>query len=763
MAVGSPGGPRVLLRRLREIMAEPKDTQSRLDMVVRAIAANMVAEVCSLYVLRANNLLELFATEGLNPAAVHKTHLKIGEGLVGLIAETADYVSLPDAPSHPKFAYKPETGEEIYKSLMGVPMLRGGRVIGVLVVQNRTMRHYEEEEVETLQTVAMVLAEVVALLTLPDAKSTSPNGAQPEISLVLAEARTHRFHGRGLAEGIAAGKVVLHAPRVDITHIIATDLRAEQALLDAALSDLQSDLDIMLSSDKLARAGEHRDVLEAYQMFARDRGWTARLREAVDSGLTAAAAAERVQMENRARMQRVGDPYLRERLQDLDDLANRLLRHLTGQTHASATGHLPENTIVVARSLGPTELLDYDRSKLIGVVVEEGADTSHVAIVARALEVPLVGGATNILDWVEPGDDIIVDGDSGAVYVRPTEDVVTAYQERMAFRALARAQFDALRGTPAVTLDGVRIRLDLNAGLIVDLPHLDDTGADGIGLFRTELQFLISAAFPRFEVQRNLYSRVLDAAGERRVLFRTLDVGADKTLPYLRQRGEENPAMGWRGTRLSIERPSLLKYQVRAMLAAAAGRELNLMFPMISEVSEFKQARELVDQELRRQQRLGLPPLANLRIGTMLEVPALVLQLPQLLPLVDFISIGSNDLLQFFYAYDRNNPKFAGRYDPLSLPALMLLRQIVQACDAHKVPVGICGELASKPLEAIALIGLGFRALSMSPMSLGPVKRMVMNLRAADAAAVVDNAMRSQVTDMRSLLIEFARENDVPV
>lgn len=753
----------MLLRRLREIMAEPKDTQSRLDMVVRAIAANMVAEVCSLYLLRANNLLELFATEGLNPGAVHKTHLKVGEGLVGLIAETADYISLPDAPSHPQFAYRPETGEEIYKSLMGVPMLRGGRVIGVLVVQNRTMRHYEEEEVETLQTVAMVVAEVVASLTLPDTKAATQDTTQPDISMVLAEARTHRFHGRGLAEGIAFGNVVLHAPRVDITHIIATDLKAEQALLDDALLALQTDLDIMLSSDKLARAGEHRDVLEAYQMFAKDRGWTARLREAVESGLTAAAAAERVQMENRARMQRVADPYMRERLQDLDDLANRLLRHLTGQTHASAAGHLPENTIVVAQSLGPTELLDYDRSKLIGVVVEEGADTSHVAIVARALEVPLVGSATNILDWVEPGDSIIVDGDSGAVYVRPGEDVVAAYTERMSVRALAQAEFAALRDKPAITHDGVRIRLDINAGLIVDLPHLDDTGADGIGLFRTELQFLISAAFPRLEVQRNLYGRVLDAAGNRRVLFRTLDVGADKALPYLRQRIEENPAMGWRGTRLAIERPSLLKYQIRAMLAAAAGRELNLMFPMISEVSEFIQARDLVDQEVRRQQRLGLPPLASLRIGTMLEVPAMVWQLPQLLPLVDFISVGSNDLLQFFYAYDRNNPKFAGRYDPLSLPALQLLRQIAQACDAHNVPVGVCGELASRPLEAMVLIGLGFRALSMSPMSIGPVKRMVMNLNAAEVTALIDGIIGGAANNIRGLCAAFAVENKIPV
>lgn len=752
----------MLLRRLREIMAEPKDTQARLDMVVRAIAANMVAEVCSLYLLRANGLLELFATEGLNPEAIHQTHLKVGEGLVGLIAETADYVSLPDAQAHPHFAYRPETGEEIYKSLMGVPMLRGGRVIGVLVVQNRTMRHYEEEEIESLQTIAMLLAEVVASEALPETKPGIEGWTPSGISAVLAEARSHRFLGRGMAEGIAFGKVVLHAPRVDITHIIATDVRAERVLLDNSLQDLLKEVEGMLSSDKLARAGEHRDVLEAYQMFAKDRGWTNRLREAVESGLTAAAAAERVQMENRARMQRVSDPYLRERLQDLDDLSNRLLRHLTGQIQPPGSLQLPDDTIVVARNMGPTELLDYDRSKLAGVVVEEGSDTSHVAIVARALEIPMVGGAADILDWVEPGDSIILDGELGAVYVRPTEDVIAAYTERMEMRARKQAQFDALRGFPAVTRDGLAIRLDINAGLIVDLPHLDDTGADGIGLFRTELQFLISALFPRFEVQRDLYGRVLDVAGNRRVIFRTLDVGADKTLPYLRQRGEENPALGWRGTRLAMERPSLLKYQLRALLAAAAGRELNLMFPMISEIAEFRQARAMVDTELERLTRQGLAPPAKLNVGTMLEVPSLVWQLPHLLPLVDFISIGSNDLMQFFYAYDRENPKFAGRYDSLSAPSLQLMQYIVQQCDLHRVPVSVCGELASRPLEAMALIGLGYRSLSMSPMSIGPVKLMVMNLNAAGAAEIVTRGVALNQPDIREQLVEFAGRNNIP-
>jgi len=450
-------------------------------------------------------------------------------------------------------------------------------------------------------------------------------------------------------------------------------------------------------------------------------------------------------------------------LQDLDDLANRLLRHLTGQIHVPVAAQLPERAVIVAHSMGPAELLDYDRVKLAGIVLEEGSHTAHVAIVARALGIPMVGGVPDILDWVERNDPIIVDGDSGAVYVRPSDDVQAAYQERMQVRARKQAQFDALRDQPALTRDGVRVLLNINSGLIVDLPHLTDTGADGIGLFRTELQFLVSSVFPRMQVQRELYARVLDAAGERQVLFRTLDVGADKSLPYLRLHNEENPALGWRGTRLAMERPSLLRYQVRALLAAGAGRILSLMFPMLSDVPEFHQARALVDREMDRMARLGQVLPAKLRIGVTLEVPSLAWQLNRLLPLVDFVSVGSNDLMQFFFAYDRANPKLAGRYDALSLGFLSLLRQIVRDCAAHRVPLSLCGEIASRPLDAMALIGLGFRDLSMSPMAIGPVKSMIINLDAAAVATLLDEALRANTDDVRARLAQFAAENQIPI
>lgn len=748
------GGSRLLLRRLREVMAGPGTAQSRLDRVVRGIAANMVAEVCSIYLRRAGDWLELFATEGLNPAAVHKTKLRIGEGLVGTIAQTATPLSLTDAPTHPKFAYRPETGEEIYHSLLGVPIIRNGRVCGVLVVQNRTLRDYDEDEIEAMQTVAMVLAELVGQGDLVDSND-----------LREAAARRHEpyvFDGLGLAEGLAMGIAVLHEPRVAVSQLIAEDAVEEQTRLHQAMGSLRRRIDAMLDEQDVV-AGEHRDILEAYRMFAHDRGWIDRIEEGIKTGLTAEAAVERVQMETRARMASVTDAYLRERLADLEDLANRLLRHLIGKTETAAGDVLPDETVLIARTMGPAELFDYDRAKLKAVVMEEGSPTSHVAIVARALGIPLVGACERVVERVESGDLIIADGDTGQVIIRPTQEVAAAFAESVAIRAQRRAEYAALRDTPAISLDGVEVKLHMNAGLTVDLPHLDATGAAGIGLFRTELQFMVSATMPKLATQIELYSAVLEAAGERPVIFRTLDVGGDKVLPYLGEVREENPALGWRAIRLVLDRPALLRYQLRALLIAAAGRSLSVMFPMVADVAEFRQAKQILEVERRRLERLGRSVPRQIRVGTMLEVPALAYQLTALLPLVDFISIGSNDLMQFFFAADRGNPKVASRYDILAPAALKLLAGIVAAGDTAGVPVSVCGEMAGRPLEAMTMIGLGVRALSMQPASIGPLKAMLTNLDVGELRKYVYTLLEAPDHTLRGKLESFARDHGVAV
>jgi phosphotransferase system, enzyme I, PtsP len=721
---GSLGGPRVLLRRLREVMAEPVSAQERLDKIVVLIAANMVAEVCSVYVLRVDSTLELYATEGLNRVAVHHTVLGSDEGLVGLVSSQATAINLSNAQAHPAFSFRPETGEEIYHSFLGVPILRAGNTLGVLVVQNRAKRTYSEEEVEALQTTAMVLAEMIAsgelsALALP--------GAEP------AARRSLHLKGMALSEGIALGHVVLHEPRVVVTNYIADDVTKELKHLESAIETLRTDLDQLLEHGDVVDGGEHRDVLEAYRMFAYDTGWAHKLQEAVMTGLTAEAAVERVQSDTRARMLRQTDPYLRERLHDLDDLANRLMRQLTGRDHAPSRENLPENAILVARSMGPAALLDYDRKRLRGLVLEEGGPQSHVAIVARALGIAAVGEIDNATGIADPGDAIIVDGTAGDVHLRPLPDMEAAYAERVRLRARRQQQYQALRDQPCVTRDGEEVTLLINAGLSVDLPHIADTGAAGIGLFRTELQFMVAPNFPRASEQYTLYRAVLDAADNKPVTFRTLDIGGDKVLPYMRNIEEENPALGWRAIRLGLDRPALLRTQLRALLRAAGGRSLKIMFPMIATVAEFDQAKELVERELTHLRRHGHKLPDAVEVGSMVEVPSLLYQLDELLEHVDFLSVGSNDLVQFLYAVDRGNPRVSTRFDPLSAPVLRALKDIAEKSRQYGKPATVCGELASQPIGALALTALGYRSLSLTPSAVGPVKAMLLDLDAGKA------------------------------
>jgi phosphotransferase system, enzyme I, PtsP len=753
---GALGGPRVLLRRLREVMAEPVSAQERLNKIVVLIAANMVAEVCSLYVLRVDGTLELYASEGLNPESVHVTVLRQDEGLVGLVSSEAKSLNLSDAQHHPAFAFRPETGEEIYHSFLGVPILRAGNTLGVLVVQNRAHRTYSEEEEEALQTTAMVLAETIASGEL---SALAKPGLEP------AAHRPVQLEGLSISDGIGLGHVVLHEPRVIVTKLIADDPQKELQRLDAALNTLRADLDVMLERRDVADSGEHREVLEAYRMFAHDRGWMHKMHEAVTTGLTAEAAVERVQSDNRARMMRQHDPYLRERLHDLDDLANRLMRQLMGRDHAPSREELPDNAILVARSMGPAALLDYDRKKLRALVLEEGGPTSHVSIVARALGIAAVGQIANATGIVDPGDAIIVDGTTGHVHVRPPADVEKAYADRVRLRARRQAQYAALRDKPCVSKDGQKIALLLNAGLLVDLPHIAETGATGIGLFRTELQFMVAASLPRTAEQLSLYRQVLDAAQDRPVTFRTLDIGGDKVLPYMRFDEEENPALGYRAIRLGLDRPGLLRSQIRALLDAAAGRELRIMFPMVTTVAEFDQAKGFVERELTHLRRHGHTLPARVHVGVMVEVPALLFQLDELLARVDFLSVGSNDLAQFMFAADRSNTNLAGRFDPISPPFLRALKMIVDKARAADKPVTLCGELASKPIGALALTAIGYRSFSLSPTAVGPVKAMLLELNAAKATALLAPLIDSPAGSVaiRDKLKAFAAEQGLQI
>jgi len=745
------GGSRALLRSLRKVMAESGDGQQRLDKVVRLVASNMVAEVCSIYLKRDERTLELCATEGLNPDSVHTARLRVGQGLVGRIAERAAPFATEDAQNAPGFRYLPETGEEAYSSFIGVPIQRFGEVMGVLVVQNKTARHYTDEETEALEIVAMVIAEMAeagAFLTSDGIDASAGRRKGPLL-----------IEGSSASEGLAEGVAYLHEPRLVVYDPIAEDVETERARLAEAMQILRGDLDRLVEADVAGENGEHRDILEAYRMFAHDKGWMRRLQEAIDSGLAAEVAVEKVQTAARARMERITDPYLRERLHDLDDLANRLVQYLAGPAERTA---IPEDAVLIARNIGPGELMEH-AGRIRALVLEEGSLSSHAAVVARALALPMIVQAERVTRDCNPGDRVVADGDLARVHLRPEPGVLSAFREKIALNEQARELYRGLSGKPAETRDGIRIRLEMNAGVLADLPSLKVSGAAGVGLFRTELQFMIRGTLPGREAQAALYSRVLDSAEGRPVVFRTLDIGSDKILPFMRREREANPALGWRAIRVALDRPLLFRMQIQSLIKGAKGRPLSLMFPMVAEAEEYFRAREQVLAEIRRLAALGYPEPERLEVGVMLETPSLAFGPDRLFREADFISVGGNDLKQFFFAADRENERVRRRYEVLSPAFLGLLRHIVARCDRVGARLSFCGEAAGRPIEALGLTAIGFRTLSMRPAAIGPVKRLIRAVDLAGAAQVIARAEAEGAVSARPALEAWARRHDLPL
>jgi phosphotransferase system enzyme I (PtsP) len=755
MALTAAASAREILTRLHDVMAKRLPAQSKLNAVVEVIGTALDSEVCSIYLLR-EGVLELFATRGLAQEAVHVTKLAPGEGLVGTIASNVETLNLAEAATHPDFAYRPETGEDRFHSFAGVPIIRRERAVGVLAVQHVEPRRYADVEIEALQTVAMVLSELIANAGLIDATGGATTRPQ---STAAAHAQ-----GFKLVEGMAAGVAVFHQPRITIEHTVAEDVEVERHRVYAAFDKMRDQIERMASQAEFGVGGEHDEVLATYKMFAYDEGWSRRINEAIDSGLTAEAAIERVQQRTRQRMREIDDPLLRDRMHDLEDLSNRLLRIVSGQLGTAAQLGLRQDSILVARNLGPAELLEYDRRRLKGVILEEGSLTAHVTIVARAMGVPVLGRVRNVRRLIAEGDMLLLDVGEESVLIRPSPAMQEAFEAKLALSQKRRAAFAELRGEVPMTKDGHRVTVMVNAGLRDDLAALDLTGADGIGLFRTEFQFLVSATLPQREAQRRLYKDVLEAAGDRPVIFRTVDIGGDKALPYLNHDeygDEENPAMGWRALRLALDRDGLMKAQARALIEAGAGRILNIMFPMVSEPWEFDAARDLFEAQRAWLAARGRKMPVEIRYGAMLEVPALAEVLDLLLPRIDFLSIGTNDLTQFLFAADRAHPKLALRYDWLSPSILRFLKRVVDQAHAGGVPVAVCGEMGGRPLEAMALIGLGIERLSITPAAVGPIKAMVRSLDRARLIEAMGPALANPQGPLRDWLNAWAAEHSV--
>ena len=733
---------RKLLGRLRDTMAEDSEGQARLDKITHLIADAMTTEVCSIYLFRDEKTLELCATEGLKAEAVHKTRLKLGEGLVGRVAERGSIVNTPVAPAEKGFRFMPETGEEIYSSFLGIPIQRLGQGLGVLVVQSKAERKYTSDEVYGLEVVAMVLAEMTELgAFVGEGAALRPLHQEATI-----------FRGTVAQEGAVSGYVWLHEARVVVTNLIAEDTQREKQRLNDALKELRHGIDELLNGVEVSNK-EQREVLEAYRMFAHSRGWIRRMETDIEQGLSAEAAVEKEQSSTRARMTKVSDAYMRDRLHDLDDLSNRMLRLLTGQGQNTGV-EIPERPILVARNIGPAELLDYGR-KLKGLVLEEGSVGSHASIIARALAIPLVIHAENITAEALNGDEIMIDGEQGIVHLRPDESVAHAFKDKMAMAAEAQQRYVALRNEPSISKCKRRITLMMNAGLMADLPSLENSGAEGVGLFRTELQFLLRNKIPRRSELSGIYSRVLDAAGNLPVVFRTLDIGSDKVLPYMTRVTEPNPALGWRAIRVGLDKPGVLRMQLQAFLRGASGRPLTIMFPFVSLPNEYYAARKEMDKAIDREIRLGHPVPEQIKIGAMLETPALAFAPDNFLQNVDFLSIGGNDLKQFFYAADRENELVRKRYDTLDSSYLKFLQHIVRRCEQTNTKLSYCGEDAGRPFEALCLAAIGIGTLSMRPPSIGPVKNLLLKTDLQELGTVIENAFVEGSSSLRNKVNEF--------
>ena len=747
------------MRAIREAMAGTESVQERLDDFVAAISKAMEVKVASIYLLRPGQDLELSATKGLKKSAVHKTRMKPGEGLVGHVALTARPLNLADAQSHPLFSYRPETGEDRFKSFLGVPILRGGRTLGVLVAQSEKARSFNEEEVEDLLTVAMVLAEII----IDDERVGGKKAALKGIS--LAPVKPETIKGKAYADGLVEGHAYLHVPPVAPSNLLSDNIAAEEIRLEEGVAILRASVDALVAGETATLSRASKEIYETYRMFAYDRKWVGRLREAVHSGLTSEAAVERVRNEHRARLMKSRDPYLRARLHDLEDLANRLLRALSGESLGPGNKNISDDAIIFAREIGPAELLDYDRNKLRGIVLEEGSASSHTAIICRAIGIPLIGRAEGVLDKIEVGDHVLIDAEQSEVHIRPLESQVSGFHLRMNIRDEIYRAYEAMKFTPAVTLDGQPISLQLNAGLLVDLPQLDQAGADGIGLFRTEFQFMVSEFMPRLKEQTELYRKAIDAGGHRPVTFRTLDLGGDKILPYIDPVPEENPAIGWRAIRIALDRPGLMRYQLRALVAAGAGRHLRVMFPMVTIVDEFIEARALFDREIARAQKLGLELPKKVEVGVMLETPSLAWQINAVCDHADFVSVGANDLMQFFFAADRDNARVSDRYDPLHPAAISIMKFVADGCARNGKDVSVCGSIAGRPLEAITLAALGYKTLSMPVTGIGPVKSAILKLDAAKLRAKLAPhiSVDSRLSSLRGIVKEFCMEEGIPI
>nr|QIM10374.1 phosphoenolpyruvate--protein phosphotransferase [uncultured Alphaproteobacteria bacterium] len=742
-----------ILKKLRQITETSENVPQKLSDILKNIADAVQADAATCYVAVDNTYLELFASYGFAKDVSHQLRLRFNEGIIGEIAQTKRSLSLNNIWMYPKFVSGSELEEKDYRSFAGIPIIQWNRTIGVLAVYRTEEKQYSETDVELLETIAMFLAEIIVSPAMSEYKKS--------LSKSRGMSLKERLKGVSLNKGYGIGKAVVHRRRQSVTNIFAEDKDKELRRLQLAHQQMNEDLDNKFNSTKLG-IGEHVDILDAYRMFAKDKGWYQKIAANINGGLAAEAAVERAYEDMWKRLSSSSDSYLKERLHDLRDVADRLLSYLSGD-YKEIKEVEAKDIVLVAQTMGPAELMDYDYSRIRGLILEDGTPTMHVAIVAKALNIPVVSKIKGIFTEIQNGQTVAVDGNEGLVYVNPSALIERDFYKKIAEKEQLAKKLAELRNLPAQTLDGQKIGMYINVGLPLDFDYIESTNCDGVGLYRTEIPFMASEYMPDVDKQVSYYKDLMDLCGRKRVIFRSLDVGSDKLLPYWAYSGEANPAIGWRSIRITLDRRAILRKQIKAFLISAVGKELNVMFPMISDLEEFEDAKETLLLELEKEKKRGQSVPEKVNVGLMIEVPSVLFQLDDILPKADFISVGTNDLAQFIFACDRGNPKLLERYDVLSAPFLNVMKTIVDKAKEYGVYCSVCGEMASNPIEALALIGLGYRNLSSSGAAFGRVKGMVRSVNTNDVADYVQSLLKSPRATLRPQLISYAYDHGIEI
>lgn len=727
-----------LMQSIQRIMQKNIETEAKLSKTMHELNLFFKSDAAVSYISIDDNYLELFSHDGLK-LTDEITSIRFGDGLVGEIALKEQVLSVTDSNA-------------LLASIIGAPLLQWDKVIGVFLLGYEKPHVFEDAETDALKTIAMFLATVFSTEEIAQYKRK------------LAKLRglnvKDRLKGTALNKGYGVGAALVHRRRRAIQDIFAKNVHEELELLNTARSQMIASLDESFNQNT-PDAGEHIAILETYKMLAEDKGWYKKIAAHINTGLSAEAAVEKTYDEMRERLSGSSDIYLKERLNDLRDVSDRLRSFLSGE-NVKAEQNL-KDFVLVAQSMGPADLMDYDYKKIRALILEDGTATMHVSLVAKALNIPVVANVKGLYKDVKEGELLAVDGVEGFVYVNPPEDIKKSFAERQRKMAGWRNELKEMSSKEAKTRDGKKISLNLNMGLDFDLEYLKLSNCDGIGLYRTEIEFMSAPQLLSTAEQVRIYQKILNQAKDKRVVFRSLDVGSDKLLPYWGDFKEQNPAIGWRSIRITLDRRALLRSQIKAFLKAAAGRTLDVMFPMISSYNEFMEAKNTLLIEYEKQAQNGEKLPSKINVGLMIEVPSVIFELDEILKEADFISVGTNDLAQFIFASDRTNPRLNNRYDVLSAPFLKVMQNIALKAKEYHTLCSVCGEMASVPIETMALIGLGYRSFSCSGSAFASIKKTIRSINANEVADYVQTLLRSNKKTLRPQLHAYALDHGIAI